>query len=122
MLLSILIVSASPFVMAPVSRDGGLSRNEVKESIGNHFHDIVTQSARIQSLVGKMMMQMAALQSAIAQQAGALIEDEPPFNTASTSKLQAAQGELKIQIADFAKLTESFETLAARVAKTVRLE
>ncbi|MEI7580718.1 MAG: hypothetical protein WCJ17_02875 [bacterium] len=122
MLLSIAIVSASPFVMAPAKRAESVSRNEVKESIGNDLHDLVTQSARIQSVVGKMMMQMAALQSTIAQQVGALVEDEPPFSTASTTKLQAAQGVMKNQIEELAQLVESFEKLATRVTKTVRLE
>jgi hypothetical protein len=122
MFLSMVIVSASQFVMAPTSRDGVLSRNEVKETVGNQLHDIVTQSARIQSVVGKMMMQMAALQSTIAQQVGALVEDEPPFSTAPTTKLQAAQGVMKTQIEELAQLVKSFEKLATRVTKTVRLE
>jgi hypothetical protein len=112
----------SPFVIAPARTQAGLSRNEVKEAFGNQLHDVVMQAARIQSVVGKMMMQLAALQSTIAQQAGALVEDEPPFSTLSTEKLAAAQMTMKEHIEELAQLVGSFEKIALRVTKTVRLE
>jgi hypothetical protein len=116
------VIASSPFIMAPAERSRTVSRNEVKESFGNHLHDVVVQSARMQSVVGKMMMQVAALQSTIAKHAGALVEDAPPFDSVSTDKLSKAHKVMATHIEEMATLVESFEKLAARVTATVRLE
>ena len=110
------------FIVATEKSKATLSRNEVKEEVGDSLQRLVKALAATQLAVGKMLMQCSVLSDAIATQAGALVDDSHPFDTASTQRLGQAQKEMEKELHELRTLLESLNGLGGRIASTVRLE
>ncbi len=111
---------SSPFAVTHTPT--AISRNEVKEAIGTTLHTVADTAGVILSTIGRMMMQIGALQRVTVDHVSALVEDTPPFNTASTVRLQKAHSQLAHEARELQKIVAHLDQVAGRIACIVKCE
>jgi|GEM_PF-3247254 len=113
--------SDTSFVLMPAA-DRAPSRNDIKEDLALRMQKAAVQQAHLQSKIGRMLMQSAAFQVAVAEGVSDLVTGEGLLDGAPTARLSRACSAMDEHIHHLEQMVERADRLLDEMTATLRLK